>query len=141
MSDVAQLPLLNQFVFTTLFAFKYRKNCYDLEQQLYKKLFVNPDVAETAEDAKRNRIIQIADLINQAKARAYLTEEEANNVRTVDEVKLRQVLARTTNELLASITVPMRRAKRDADDDFFAKLGEIEDEEQKKELQAKHKEE
>jgi hypothetical protein len=31
LSDVAQLPLLNQFVFTTLFAFKYRKNCYDLE--------------------------------------------------------------------------------------------------------------
>jgi hypothetical protein len=102
---------------------------------------VNPDVAETAEDAKRNRIIQIADLINQAKARAYLTEEEASNVRTVDEVKLRQVLARTTNELLASITVPMRRAKRDADDDFFAKLEAVEDEAQKKELQAKHKEE
>jgi hypothetical protein len=70
-----------------------------------------------------------------------LTEEEASNVRTVDEVKLRQVLARTTNELLASITVPMRRAKRDADDDFFAKLEAVEDEAQKKELQAKHKEE
>lgn len=102
---------------------------------------MNPDVAETAEGAKRNRIIQIADLINQAKARSYLSEEEAANVQTVDEVKLRQVLARTTNELLASITVPMRRLKRDGDDDFHTKLDAVEDEEQKKVLQAKHKEE
>ena len=50
---------------------------------------MNPEEAATAEQAKRNRIVQMSDLVNQAKAKGYLTEEEANNLREVDEVKLR----------------------------------------------------
>ena len=42
-----------------------------------------------------------------------MTEEEAENLSAVDATKVRQVLARTTNEILASITVPLRRIKAD----------------------------
>ena len=40
-----------------------------------------------------------------------MTEEEGNDLATVDPVKVRQVLARATNEILAGITVPLRRLK------------------------------
>ena len=88
-SDVANLPPLNEFIFMNLYAFKYKKNRHDLEKQLYKKLYINPEVAETAEQAKRQRIIQMADLINQAKGKQYITEAEANEIKTIDEIKLR----------------------------------------------------
>ena len=88
-SDVGSLPPLNEFIFMNLYAFKYKKNRHDLEKQLYKKLYINPEVAETAEQAKRQKIIQISDLINQAKAKNYLTETEANDLKTIDELKLR----------------------------------------------------
>ena len=74
LSDINTLPPLNEFIFMNLYAFKYKKNRVDLEKSLFKQFYINPEVAETAEQAKRNRIIQIADLINQAKAKQYLTE-------------------------------------------------------------------
>lgn len=111
-SDAASLPTLNDFVFFNLYAFKYRRNRINLEKALFQEFFISPE-GETAELAKRNRVIQISDLLNQSKARGYLTEEEALNIADVDEVKLRQALARATNELLASITLPLRRLKAD----------------------------
>lgn len=109
-SDAGSLPLLNDFVFFNLYAFKYRRNRLNLEKALFQEFFISPE-GETAELARRNRVIQISDLLNQSKARGYLTEEEAQNIADVDELKLRQALARTTNELLASITLPLRRLK------------------------------
>ena len=64
------------------------------------------------------------DLDTYVKKRKYLTEEEALKIADlfiktylfnadVDEIKLRQALARSTNELLASITIPLRRIKAD----------------------------
>ena len=53
--------------------------------------------------------MQLADLLNQAKAKQYLTDAEADDLATIDPIKVRQVLARTTNEILASMTVPLRR--------------------------------
>ena len=82
----------------------------------------------------------MADLVNQAKGKGYLTEEEGNNLGSVDEIKLRQVLARSTNEILAGITLPLRRLKKDADDEFNAKYEALEDEEAKKEALEKRKE-
>ena len=70
-----------------------------------------------------------------------MTEEEATNLSSLDEIKLRQVLARSTNEILASITVPLRRLKRDADDEFHTKYEALEDAEEKKELRKKRDEE
>ena len=57
MTDVATLPTLNEFVFVTMYAFKYKKNRIDLEKHLFKQFYANPDVAETADLAKRNRVI------------------------------------------------------------------------------------
>ena len=110
LSDVALLPILNEFIFCNFYSFKYRKNQKRVEEQLYKELYKAPE-GETAEAAKRNKVIKMEDLLNQAKAKDYLTEAEAENLSAVDEVKVRQVLARTTNEILASITVPLRRIK------------------------------
>ena len=64
LSDVNELPALNEFIFMNLYAFKYKKNAYDLEKSLYSKFYVNPETAETPEEAKRNRVIQVSDLVN-----------------------------------------------------------------------------
>ena len=49
LSDVGNLPPLNEFIFMNLYSFKYKKNRHDLEKQLYKKLYINPEVPETAD--------------------------------------------------------------------------------------------
>ena len=56
LSDVALLPMLNEFVFATLYAFKYKKNRDRLEQMLLKRYNV-PAEGETAEKAKTNKVI------------------------------------------------------------------------------------
>ena len=72
-------------------------------------------------------MVQIADLINQAKAKAYLTDAECEDLPNVDPIKARQVLARTTNEILASMTVPLRRLKAEEQERFKEKLEKIAD--------------
>jgi hypothetical protein len=87
-SDAASLPLLNDFIFVNFYAFKYRRNRHLLEKALYQEFFVSSE-GETAEMAKRNRVIQMQELLTQAKAKGYLTEEEANNLANVDETRVR----------------------------------------------------
>ena len=137
LSDVGNLPPLNEFIFMNLYSFKYKKNRQDLEKQLYKKLYINPEVAETAEQAKRQRVIQMSDLVNQAKAKQYVTEAEANDLKTIDEIKLRQVLARCTNEILAGITVPLRREKQGEKEKFEETLEKVENETERSEQMKK----
>jgi len=79
---------------------------------MFKHFYKAPE-GETLEASKRNKVVQLSDLLNQAKAKTYLTEDEASELSNVDPIKVRQVLARTTNEILASITVPLRRMKND----------------------------
>ena len=124
LSDVQNLPILNEFIFCNFYAFKYRSNLQRLEQQIYKKFYMAPE-GETAEASKRNKVIQMADLINQAKAKSYLTEDEANDLGALDPIKVRQVLSRTTNEILASITVPLRRQKQEDQAQFKERLEKI----------------
>ena len=126
LTDVHTLPPLNEFVFISLFAFKYRRNQERLEQFMVKHFNVLAE-GETAEASKRNKTILLADLLNQAKAKNYLTEEEADHLAKVDPIKVRQVLARTTNEILASITVPLRRIKLEEADRLREKLEKISD--------------
>ena len=121
LSDVANLPMLNEFIYCNFYAFKYRKNQARVVEQLYKELYKAPE-GETAEAAKRNKIIKLEDLLNQAKAKTYMTEEECENLANVDPIKVRQVLARTTNEILASITVPLRRIKLEEQEKFAVKV-------------------
>ena len=131
LSDVQSLPQLNEFIFANFYAFKYRKNRDRVEQQLFKELYKPPE-GETAEASKRQKVIQLADLLNQAKAKQYLTEAEADDLQNVDAIKVRQVLARTTNEILASITVPLRRIKLEEQNQFKEKLEKITDKDEKK---------
>ena len=74
----------------------------------------------------------MADLVNQAKGKQYITETEANDIKAIDEIKLRQVLARCTNELLAGITVPLRREKLGENEKFEETLEKIENETERK---------
>ena len=60
-----------------------------------------------------------------------MTEEEITTIETVDELKVRQVLARVTNEILASIIVPARRAKAEREEAFLGKVEALEEEEKK----------
>lgn len=83
LSDLMNLPKLNDFVFTNLYAFKYRRNQKRLEKAIFKEFYVNPE-GETAELAKRNKVIQLSDILNQAKLKAYLTEEEAADLDSVN---------------------------------------------------------
>ena len=50
---------------------------------------------------------------------------------SVEPIKVRQVLARTTNEILASITVPLRRNKLEEQDKFKEKLEKMTNEDEK----------
>ena len=109
-SDAASLPLLNDFIFVNFYAFKYRRNKQLLEKALLQEFFVSPE-GETAEIAKRNRVIQMSDLLTQAKAKGYLTEEESSNHSGIDEIKKRQTFARCTNELITAAQMPLRRIK------------------------------
>ena len=79
----------------------------------------------------------MSDLVNQAKAKQYLTEAEANDIKTIDEIKLRQVLARCTNEILASITVPLRREKHGDNEKFEETLDKVENETERSEQMKK----
>jgi len=56
-------------------------------------------------------VIKLQDLINQAQTANYLTPEEIANTEKVDPLKLQQVFARCTNEILVSIIVPLKREK------------------------------
>ena len=50
----------------------------------------------------------------------------------MDPIKVRQALARAPNEILASITVPLRRLKIDEADKFKERLEKIADEDERK---------
>lgn len=44
---------------------------------------------ETAELSKRHKVVQLSDLLAQAKAKNYLTEDEASDLTSVDAIKVR----------------------------------------------------
>ena len=62
LTDVGQLPALNDFVFFNMYSFKYKKNKLNLEKALFKRLYV-PAEGETAEQAKVQKVIQLSDLL------------------------------------------------------------------------------
>ena len=113
--DLAFLPPLNEFIFTTLFAFKYRLSQHKVEEALRVELDLSlqPPSAEPEiiEAQKRNRVIDLKNLLEHAEASGYLTKEETLSMDSVSENKKRQVLARSTNDLLVSIQLPLRREK------------------------------
>jgi len=115
LSDVAGLPLLNDFVFTTLYAFKYRRTQAKIEEALRMELDLTLQLASTEpelmEAQKRNKVILMRDLIDQAESKGYMTAAEIQDNR--DPVKVQQALARATNDLLLSLQLPLRREKKE----------------------------
>ena len=61
-----------------------------------------------------------------------MTEEETTYLGKVDQTKVRQALARATNEILASITVPLRRLKVEEAEKFKERLEKITDDDEQK---------
>lgn len=118
LTDAQSLPLLNDFIFTNIYSFKYRKNLDFIEKALMKEFYVSGETAETAELSRTKKVIQLSDLISQAKAKQYLTDAEADDFKSLDAVKGRQALARVTNELLAGYQMPLRRAKLEDEEKF-----------------------
>ena len=55
---------LHDFVFTNLYAFKYRKNLEMMEKAMVKEFLYTGETPETAELAKRRKVIQLSDLLN-----------------------------------------------------------------------------
>jgi hypothetical protein len=49
-----------------------------------------------------------------------LTQAEADDLSSVDSKKLRQAFARSTNELMSSYQIPLRRAKQEDNEKFEA---------------------
>jgi len=66
-----------------------------------------------------------------------LTEEEINDLSSVDATKLQQVFAKCTNEILASIIVPLRRAKAEEVDVEAASLEKMNEEQKAEALEAR----
>ncbi len=61
-----------------------------------------------------------------------MTDDEATELSVVDQTKVRQALARATNEILASITVPLRRLKVEEAEKFKERLEKIADDDELK---------
>ena len=80
LTDVTTLPILNDFVFTTLYAFKYRNSQIKIEEALKLELDLSlqppSNDPEILDAQKRNKVIQIRDLIEIAEARGYMTSQE-----------------------------------------------------------------
>lgn len=138
LSDAAGLPLLNDFVFTTLYAFKYRRTQAKIEEALRLELDLSlqPQSAdpEIVDAQKRNKVILMKDLVDCADSRGYLSaaEIEANK----EPLRVMQALARATNDLLVSLQLPLRREKQTLLDQFATQLAAVTDKDEKAKVQA-----
>lgn len=94
---------------------------------------------ETAEQAKRNRVIQMSDLLERAKTAGYLSAAEAEDIDSIDTSKLTQILARCTNELLVSMQLPLRRQKAEMVAEYEGTLEKAESPSEKESIRQSHK--
>ena len=110
-SDLPHLPSINNYIFCTVPAFKYKKNLNGVYQHALKHYIFPPE--DTANNSKI-KVIQRDDIINYAKLRQYITEEEAADLpNKVSQEKLFEIFAKTANDMILSYEVPLRRAKKD----------------------------
>ena len=77
LSDVASLPQINDFIFTTIYAFKYRRTQSKVEEALRLELDLSlqppSNDPEIIDAQKRNKVILMRDLLENSEARGYLT--------------------------------------------------------------------
>jgi len=74
LSEVMSMPQLHEFVFMNLYAFKYRKNLDFIEKELLKVFHFDSEKSIDAVALKTKKVIQLQDLLGQAKGKAYITE-------------------------------------------------------------------
>ncbi len=112
-SDVQNLVQLNDFVFTTMYAFKYRRTQAKVVEALTQIYDMSPMASSTDSEVlellKRTKVINLNMLMEHIEAKQYLTPAE---LLEANPVKMQQTLARATNDLLASIQLPLRREKQ-----------------------------
>ena len=121
-ADLPTLPPLNNFLFTTLNAFKYKKNLKRIQHHLLKHYtFQTEDIANHS----KFKTVQRDDIINYARAKQYITEEEMTAALAVAQggdmskvlggvERMNEVFAKTTVDLVMSYEVPARRIKKEA---------------------------
>jgi hypothetical protein len=83
--------MLNDFVFMTLYSFKYQQNKKMMDQSLLAEFdltSLGQADPETAELSKRNKVIQQTEILDRARAAGYLTDPELASLASVDPIKL-----------------------------------------------------
>jgi hypothetical protein len=121
------LPPINNFIFSTLFPFKYKRNLARIHQYLLKHYsFTVEETAANPQTLGRYKTVQREDILNYARAKGYITEEElapalaaGSNVPEVMRVlggseRYVEIFAKTTVDIIMSHEVTAKRAKRDA---------------------------
>ena len=101
LSDISLLPALNDFTFVTLYAFKHRLAQEKVEEALLAELDQTRHTEQTPEIVelqKRNKVIAMKDLIDNADQRGYMPATELTSDHS--SVKAVQALARSCNDLL-----------------------------------------
>ena len=105
------LPSINNYIFCTVPAFKYKKNLNGVYQHALKHYVFPP---EDTVNFPKIKVIQRDDIINYAKLRQYITEEEAADfANKITPEKQLEIFAKTANDMILSYEVPLRRAKKD----------------------------
>lgn len=97
LNEANELPALDDFVFTNLYAFKMRRNQDRLIKQVRKVFeYSNHEAEDYSEElAAKYRTIDLHQLTTQALSRGLITEAEVAEIfaKSIDPVKRRQVLA------------------------------------------------
>ena len=112
LTEAQELPALDDFVFTNLYAFKLRRNQDRLIKQVRKVFeYANSEDPNYSEElAAKYRTIDMHQLTTQALSRGLITEGEVAEVfaRSMDPEKRRQVLAQATLESVTAYQFTLR---------------------------------
>ena len=129
-SDLASLPPLNNYIFTTLSSFKYKRNWSRVQQNLLKQYSYPP---EDTGSGLKIKTIQRDDILNYARAKQYITEEELAAALVGDALKVlgsqervTEIFAKTTVDLILSHEVPLRRIKKEQPADGSEQAQDVE---------------
>ena len=115
LEEAKGLPLIKDYIFTNLYAFKQTRNESRLKAQIKKQYhYTNPEDPEYSEEkAAKFRTIDMNQLLAQAMSRGLLTEDEMGETGKIDPNKKRNALAQATIESVTAFQLKMRQKRRD----------------------------
>ena len=118
LESAKELPDIDSFVFTNLFAFKLVRNQKRLLKTIFKQYnYINPEDPNYSEDlAAKYRTIDMNQLLTQAQSRSLLTEAESLEIKTMDPVKRRKILAQATVESVTAFQLQLRQKRKEEND-------------------------